>query len=221
MNVQDLIEELRDLDPREPGRWPFAVRAGAVGLTFVLLTVILVYLFVWQTVRPQLLQREREEQGLRQQFEVKHAVAANLSVYRQQLKELRRSFGALLRQLPGKTQVPSLLEDISDTASAAGLKQRLFEPGKESEKEFYAELPIKMQLTGSYHQFGEFVSDIAALSRIVTLHDIQIKPITKNAYDQLSLTLTAKTYRYLTANEMAARRASKHKFARPPHRGPG
>ena len=221
MNVQDLIEELRDLDPREPGRWPFAVRAGAVGLTFVLLTVILVYLFVWQTVRPQLLQREREEQGLRQQFEVKHAVAANLSVYRQQLKELRRSFGALLRQLPGKTQVPSLLEDISDTASAAGLKQRLFEPGKESEKEVYAELPIKMQLTGSYHQFGEFVSDIAALSRIVTLHDIQIKPITKNAYDQLSLTLTAKTYRYLTANEMAARRASKHKFARPPHRGPG
>ncbi len=221
MNVQDLIEELRDLDPREPGRWPFAVRAGAVGLTFVLLTVILVYLFVWQTVRPQLLQREREEQGLRQQFEVKHAVAANLSVYRQQLKELRRSFGALLRQLPGKTQVPSLLEDISDTASAAGLKQRLFEPGKESEKEFYAELPIKMQLNGSYHQFGEFVSDIAALSRIVTLHDIQIKPITKNAYDQLSLTLTAKTYRYLTANEMAARRASKHKFARPPHRGPG
>ena len=221
MNVQDLIEELRDLDPREPGRWPFAVRAGAVGLTFVLLTVILVYLFVWQTVRPQLLQREREEQGLRQQFEVKHAVAANINIYRQQLTELRRSFGALLRQLPGKTQVPSLLEDISDTASAAGLKQRLFEPGKESAKEFYAELPIKMQLTGSYHQFGEFVSDIAALSRIVTLHDIQIKPITKNAYDQLSLTLTAKTYRYLTANEMAARRASKHKFARPPHRGPG
>ena len=221
MNVQDLIEELRDLDPREPGRWPFAVRAGAVGLTFVLLTVILVYLFVWQTVRPQLLQREREEQGLRQQFEVKHAVAANLNIYRKQLTQLRRSFGALLRQLPGKTQVPSLLEDISDTASAAGLKQKLFEPGKESEKEFYAELPIKMQLTGGYHQFGEFVSDIAALSRIVTLHDIQIKPVTKNAYDQLSLTLTAKTYRYLTANEMAARRASKHKFARPPHRGPG
>ena len=221
MNLQDLIEELRDLDPREPGRWPFAVRAGAVGLTFVLLTVILVYLFVWQTVRPQLLQREREEQGLRQQFEVKHAVAANLNIYRKQLTQLRRSFGALLRQLPGKTQVPSLLEDISDTASAAGLKQKLFEPGKESEKEFYAELPIKMQLTGGYHQFGEFVSDIAALSRIVTLHDIQIKPVTKNAYDQLSLTLTAKTYRYLTANEMAARRASKHKFARPPHRGPG
>lgn len=218
MNVQDLVDELRDLDPRDPGRWPLAVRAGAVGVTFVLLTLILTYLFVWQTVRPQLLQREHQEQALRQQFVVKHAVAANLKVYRAQLKELRRSFGALLRQLPGKTQVPSLLEDISDTASAAGLKQRLFEPGKETEKEFYAVLPIKMQLTGSYHQFGEFVSDIAALSRIVTLHDIQIKPVAKRAYDRLNLTLTAKTYRYLTADEIAARRASKHKFARPPHR---
>lgn len=221
MNVQELIDELRDLDPREPGRWPFAVRASAVGLTFILLTLVLVYLFVWQTVRPQLLAHERQESSLRQEFMVKHSVAANLNVYRTQLKELRRSFGALLRQLPGKTQVPNLLEDISDTASAAGLKQKLFRPGKESKKEFYAVLPIKMQLTGSYHQFGEFVSDIAALSRIVTLHDIQIKPLKKDVHDQLSLTLTAKTYRYLTANEMAAQRASKHKFARPPHRGPG
>ena len=221
MNVKDLLEELRDLDPRDPGRWPFGVRAGAVGVTFVLLTLILVYLFVWQTVRPQLLQHERKEQTLRQDFMTKHSVAANLDVYRHQLVELRRSFGALLRQLPGKTQVPSLLEDISDTAAAAGLKQKLFKPGKETEKEFYAVLPIQMQLTGGYHQFGEFVSDIAALSRIVTLHDIQIKPIRPGAYNQLTLTLTAKTYRYLTASEVTARRASKHKFARPPRRGPG
>ena len=221
VNVQELFEELRDLDPRDPGRWPFAVRAGAVGLTFVLLTLILVYLLVWNSVRPQLLQRALQEQSLRQEFVIKHSVAANLNIYQAQLVQLRRSFGALLRQLPGKTQVPSLLEDISDTATAAGLKQNLFEPGKEAKKEFYAVLPIKMQLTGSYHQFGEFVSDIAALSRIVTLHDIRIKPVTKSAYDQLTLTLTAKTYRYLTANEMAAQRASKHKFARPPHRGPG
>ncbi len=221
MNVKDLLEELRDLDPRDPGRWPLAVRAGAVGVTFVLLTLILVYLCIWQTVRPQLVQHEHQEQALRQQFVIKHSVAANLNVYRQQLVELRRSFGALLRQLPGKTQVPSLLEDISDTAAAAGLKQKLFKPGKETEKEFYAVLPIQMELTGGYHQFGEFVSDIAALSRIVTLHDIQIKPIKPGSYNQLTLTLTAKTYRYLTANEVAARRASKHKFARPPHRGPG
>ena len=221
MNIQALLEELRDLDPRDPGRWPFAVLAGAVGVMFVVLTLLLVYLFVWQTVRPELLRRERQEQSLRQEFMVKHAVAANLNVYRQQLVQLRRSFGALLRQLPGKTQVPNLLEDISDTASAAGLKQKLFQPGPETQKEFYAVLPIKMQLTGIYHQFGAFVSDIAALSRIVTLHDIQIQPVTRSAYDQLTLTLTAKTYRYLTASEMAARRAGKHKFARPPHHGPG
>ena len=220
MNVQEVLEELRGLDPRDPGRWPLPVLAGVVGLTFVVLTLVLVYLFVWQTVRPELVRREQQEQALRQEFMVKHAVAANLNVYRKQLKDLRRSFGALLRQLPGKTQVPNLLEDISDTASAAGLKQRLFKPGKETQKEFYAVLPIQMELTGSYHQFGAFVSDIAALSRIVTLHDIQIKPIAKGGFDELSLTLTAKTYRYLTADEMSAQRATKHKFARPARRGP-
>ena len=220
MNVQEVLEELRGLDPRDPGRWPLPVLAGVVGLTFVVLTLVLVYLFVWQTVRPELVRREQQEQALRQDFMVKHAVAANLNVYRKQLKDLRRSFGALLRQLPGKTQVPNLLEDISDTASAAGLKQRLFKPGKETQKEFYAVLPIQMELTGSYHQFGAFVSDIAALSRIVTLHDIQIKPLANGGFDNLSLTLTAKTYRYLTADEMSAQRATKHKFARPARRGP-
>ncbi len=220
MNVQEVLEELRGLDPRDPGRWPLPVLAGVVGLTFLVLTLLLVYLFVWQTVRPELVRREQQEQALRQEFMVKHAVAANLNVYRQQLKDLRRSFGALLRQLPGKTQVPNLLEDISDTASAAGLKQRLFKPGKETQKEFYAVLPIQMELTGSYHQFGAFVSDIAALSRIVTLHDIQIKPLANGGFDNLSLTLTAKTYRYLTADEMSAQRATKHKFARPARRGP-
>ena len=220
MNVQEVLEELRGLDPRDPGRWPLPVLAGVVGLTFVVLTLVLVYLFVWQTVRPELVRREQQEQALRQEFVIKHSVAANLNVYRQQLKDLRRSFGALLRQLPGKTQVPNLLEDISDTASAAGLKQRLFKPGKETQKEFYAVLPIQMELTGSYHQFGAFVSDIAALSRIVTLHDIQIKPLANGGFDNLSLTLTAKTYRYLTADEMSAQRATKHKFARPARRGP-
>ena len=220
MNVQEVLEELRGLDPRDPGRWPLPVLAGVVGLTFLVLTLLLVYLFVWQTVRPELVRREQQEQALRQEFMVKHAVAANLNIYRQQLKDLRRSFGALLRQLPGKTQVPNLLEDISDTASAAGLKQRLFKPGKETQKEFYAVLPIQMELTGSYHQFGAFVSDIAALSRIVTLHDIQIKPLANGGFDNLSLTLTAKTYRYLTADEMSAQRATKHKFARPARRGP-
>ena len=221
MNLS-FLEELRDLDPREPGRWPLAVRGGAVGAAFVVLTLALVYFFVWQGVRPELQKKEAEETTLKQEFVAKHAKAVNLAVYKQQLKDLRRSFGALLRQLPGKTQVPNLLVDISQTALGAGLQQKLFQPGPEQDQEFYAVLPIKMVLTGSYHQFGEFVSGIAALPRIVTLHDISITPTTEKAYDQLSLTLTAKTYRYLDQQEMNAQQAGKKgKFAHPPHGGPG
>ena len=113
----------------------------------------------------------------------------------------------MLRQLPGKTEVPNLLVDISQTGLAAGLQEKLFQPEPEVKKDFYAELPIKIRLTGSYHQFGEFVSGIAALPRIVTLHDIEIKPDDKDAYDQLSLELTAKTYRYLDEDEVAAAEA--------------
>src|SRR5690348_3061840 len=218
MNVNlSFLEELRDLDPRDPGRWPLAALAGAVGATFLLLTILLVYFFVWQDVRPELQQKETEEQSLRQEFQQKHARAVNLAVYKQQLKDLQRSFGALLRQLPGKTEVPNLLVDISQTALAAGLQQKLFQPESEAAKDFYAELPIKMILTGSYHQFGAFVSGIAALPRIVTLHDIDIKPTggSSSSYDDLTLTLTAKTYRYLDDDEMAAQQG-KSKFAHPP-----
>ena len=223
MNLS-FLQELRDLDPRDPGRWPLAALAGAVGATFLVLTVIMVYLFVWDGVRPELQQKEAQEQALRAEFQQKHAQAVNLAVYKQQLKDLQRSFGALLRQLPGKTEVPNLLVDISQTALAAGLQQKLFQPGPEQDKDFYAELPIKMELTGSYHQFGEFVSGIAALPRIVTLHDIQIVPTAANGkssggYDDLTLTLTAKTYRYLDPDEMAAVQQTKKKFAHPPGRG--
>jgi len=218
MNLS-FLEELRDLDPRDPGRWPLPVLAGAVGATFLVLTLILIYLFVWSGVRPELQQKESQEQALRTEFQQKHAQAVNLVVYKQQLKDLQRSFGALLRQLPGKTEVPNLLVDISQTALAAGLQQKLFQPEAEQDKDFYAELPIKMELTGSYHQFGEFVSGIAALPRIVTLHDIQIKQADDKSggYDNLTLTLTAKTYRYLDADELAAQQQhSKGKFAHPP-----
>jgi type IV pilus assembly protein PilO len=223
MNV-NFLQELRDLDPRDPGRWPLPVLAGAVGATFLVLTLVLVYLFVWQEVRPELQQKESQEQALRQEFQQKHAKAVNLSVYKQQLKDLQRSFGALLRQLPGKTEVPNLLVDISQTALAAGLQQKLFQPEPEQAKDFYAELPIKMELTGSYHQFGQFVSGIAALPRIVTLHDIEIKPTqttggkSGGGYDDLTLTLTAKTYRYLDPDEMAAAQQGEKKFAHPPGR---
>jgi type IV pilus assembly protein PilO len=217
MNLS-FLEEIRDLDPRDPGRWPLAVLITAVGATFILLAVFLVYFFVWQDVRPELQQKEAQEQTLRQEFQQKHARAVNLAVYKQQLKDLQRSFGALLRQLPGRTEVPNLLVDISQTALGAGLQQKLFQPEGEQAQDFYAELPIKMVLTGSYHQFGEFVSGIAALPRIVTLHDIQIQPTAQagGGYDDLTLTLTAKTYRYLDRDEMAAAQPGKTKFVHPP-----
>jgi type IV pilus assembly protein PilO len=215
MNL-NFLEELRDLDPRDPGRWPLAVLAGAVAATFLVLTLLLTYFFVWSDVRPELQQKEAQEQSLRQEYQQKHAQAVNLAVYKQQLKDLQRSFGALLRQLPGRTEVPNLLVDISQTALAAGLQQKLFQPESEQAQDFYAELPIKMVLTGSYHQFGEFVSGIAALPRIVTLHDIDIKPTGSGGYDDLTLTLTAKTYRYLDQDEMTQQHGTTTKFARPP-----
>ena len=223
MNLNmNFLEELRDLDPRDPGLWPLAALAGAVAATFLALTLFLIYFFVWNDVRPELQQKEGQEQSLRTEYQQKHAKAVNLVVYKQQLKDLQRSFGALLRQLPGKTEVPNLLVDISQTALAAGLQQKLFQPQPEQAQDFYAELPIKMVLTGSYHQFGEFVSGIAALPRIVTLHDIDIKPTGGNGgYDDLTLTLTAKTYRYLDADEMSTTQHGQTKFARPPGHGPG
>jgi len=210
----NLLEELQTLDPRDPGRWPLPVRAGAVGLAFLVLTIALIYFFVWDEQRPELQQRENEELSLRQEFHTKHAKAVNLELYKQQLKDIERSFGALLRQLPGKTEVPNLLVDISQTGLSSGLEEKLFQPQPEVKKDFYAELPIKIRLTGSYHQFGQFVSGIAALPRIVTLHDIDIKTDSKDAYDQLSLELTAKTYRYLDEDEIAAGEADKKKTVR-------
>jgi len=203
MNL-NFLEELRALDPRDPGRWPLPVLAGAVVAAFVAVTLVGIYLFVWSEQRPELQRRQDEEAKLRQEFHDKHAKAVNLDVYKQQLKDIERSFGALLRQLPGKTEVPSLLVDISQVGLAAGLQEKLFQPQPEQKKDFYAELPIKIRLTGNYHAFGEFVSGIAALPRIVTLHDIDIKPDSKDAYDVLSLELTAKTYRYLDEDEIAA-----------------
>jgi type IV pilus assembly protein PilO len=209
-----VMDELRALDPRDPGRWPLAVRVTAVAICFVIVSIGLIYVFVWQDRMPELRQREDQEQQLRNEFRVKHSKAVNLAVYKQQLSDIEKSFGALLRQLPSKTEVPNLLVDISQTGLAAALEEKLFQPGQEVKKDFYAELPIHIQLTGSYHEFGAFVSGIAALPRIVTLHDIQITPTSKDknaTYDQLQLDLTAKTYRYLDDDEVAAAEAEKRK----------
>src|ERR1700689_1133253 len=199
----NLIEELQSLDWRQPGRWPLPFRIGAVVICLVVLTAVLGYFFVWSNEEPVLDQYQQKEQKLRQEFHTKHAKAVNLSIYKQQLADIERSFGALLRQLPGRTEVPNLVVDISQTGLAAGLSQKLFQPGDEQKKDFYAEKPIRLRFSGSYHQFGQFVSGIAALPRIVTLHDIEIKPDGKAGFDSLTLDATAKTYRYLDEDELA------------------
>jgi type IV pilus assembly protein PilO len=206
-----ILDDLRSLDPNDPGRWPLPVRAGFVALCFLVLSAALFYFFVWSDQKPRLDQAAAEELQLRETFSTKHSKAVNLVIYQQQLADIERSFGALLRQLPGKTEVPSLLVDISQVGVGAGLEEKLFQPANEIKKDFYAELPIKIRLTGSYHQMGEFVSGIAALPRIVTLHDISIKPEGKDAYDVLSFELTAKTFRYLDDAEIAAEKAESNK----------
>jgi type IV pilus assembly protein PilO len=195
----NLLDQLRTLDPRDPGRWPWAVRGFFVGLIFVLFAGLAWYMLVWNEDRPVLQKAESEELDLRSQFENKQQRAANLEAYKGQLAEMERSFGAMLRQLPGKTEVPNLLVDISQTGLAAGLQEKLFQPSSEQAKGFYAELPIKIKLVGSYHEFGTFVSGIAALPRIVTLHDIEIKPEggKDSGFDNLTMDVTAKTYRYI------------------------
>src|SRR5688572_6179871 len=205
-----ILDDIKSLDPNDPGRWPLPVRVGCVALCFVLLAAGSFWYFVWSDQKPKLDAAAAEEQTLRGTFKTKHSKAVNLEVYQQQLADIERSFGALLRQLPGKTEVQSLLIDISQVGVGAGLEEKLFQPASaEIAKDFYAELPIKIHLTGSYHQMGEFISGIAALPRIVTLHDITIKPQNKDMYDNLSIELTAKTFRYLDDDEVAAAEKSK------------
>jgi type IV pilus assembly protein PilO len=192
-----IIDDLRSLDTNDPGRWPLPIRIGAVAAVFVAVVAIGVYMFVIQQEMPLLAKAQKEEQDLRATFEDRQRKAANFDAYRAQLAEIERDFGAMLRQLPGKTEVPSLIVDISQTATGAGLEELAFTPQGEIQKDFYAELPIKLRYTGSYHELGNFVSGIAALPRIVTLHDIQIRPANTQNPDELTLDVTAKTYRYL------------------------
>ena len=196
----NFFDQLRSIDPRDVGRWPLAVRGFFVLLIFLVCSAFAWYMFVWNDDRPVLQKAEADELDLRSQFENKQQRAANLDAYKAQLGEMERSFGAMLRQLPGKTEVPNLLVDISQTGLGAGLQEKLFQPSGEQSRGFYAELPIRIRLVGSYHEFGTFVSGIAALPRIVTLHDIQITPATDkgaNNYDNLIMDVTAKTYRYI------------------------
>ena len=198
----NFMEELRNLDFNDIGRWPLAIQAFFVALFFLVATGAGFYFLVYQNQMPKLQKAEAEERDLRNDFETKQRKAANFTAYKAQLAEIERSFGTMLRQLPGQTEIPNLLVDISQTGLAAGLQEELFQPSDEVRKEFYAEKPIKIRLSGAYHEFGRFVSDIAALPRIVTLHDIEISPKgAQPGFDDLVLNVTAKTYRYLDEAE--------------------
>ncbi|HWM28145.1 MAG TPA: type 4a pilus biogenesis protein PilO [Woeseiaceae bacterium] len=192
-----LVDELRSLDVNDIGRWPLVFRAAVIGLVFAVVVGFGIYWTIIEDRAPQLKRAQDEEQTLKVAFESKQKKAANYDKYKEQLAQMEQSFGTMLRQLPGETEIPSLIVDISQTGLAAGLQEKLFQPQSEVPKDFYAEKPILIQLAGSYHDIANFVSGIAALPRIVTLHDINITSDNADSFDQLSIEVTAKTYRYL------------------------
>ena len=193
----NLVEELQSLDANDVGRWPLAFRAAVIVIVFILVTGLGTYWFIIEDKAPQLQREQAKEEELFITFVNKQQKAANFEAYDRQLTEIKESFGTMLRQLPGETEIPSLIVDISQTGLAAGLQEKLFQPQPEIPKDFYAEKPIKIRLTGGYHEIGNFVSGIAALPRIVTLHDINITPEDRESFDNLSIEVTAKTYRYI------------------------
>jgi type IV pilus assembly protein PilO len=207
------FEEFKQIDFRDPGRWPLALRLGVIGLFFVVVATVLLIFLVWNANKDELASLENKEQQLRTEFRTKHGKAVNLELYQQQLADIQKQFGTQVRQLPGKTEMDNLLVDISQSGTQTGLEVTQFDPQPEQNRDFYAERPIKIRLTGSYHQMGEFASAIAALPRIVTLHDVNIRGASNKSSgtDQLVMNVTAKTYRYLDESEIAAANAARKK----------
>lgn len=195
------LAELNNLDLNNVGSWPTPVRMAGFAMIFVAALAVGYYLDI-KDQRTLLQQSESQEAELRTKFETKAKKAANLEAYEQQLAEMKESFGAMLRQLPNKTEVADLLVDISQSGLASGLEFELFKPQNEVPREFYAELPISIRVKGTYHEFGQFVSGVAALPRIVTVHDVNIVP--GKTSGELTMDLLAKTYRYLDENEQVA-----------------
>lgn len=196
------LDELRRLDPKKIGSWPVLPKLGVL-LLALLLIIGASYWFDWQNQLDRISAEERKEEQLRTTFLDKKKQAIDLPAYRKQLDDIEKQFGALLKQLPGKSEMDALLTDINQAGLGRGLQFELFKPAPgETVREFYAELPITIRITGSYHDIGAFASDIGKLSRIVTLNDIALSPTGAT----LAMDATAKTFRYLDEEEIAARR---------------
>lgn len=198
MNAQEVLDELQSLDVNNVGAWPTFVYASACILLLVLITVAGYYYQV-EPKKLDLQRVERKEVTLRKEFETKQRKAANLPLYREQLAEMERSFGSMLRQLPSKSEVANLLNDISQTRVASGLEEQLFKPKGEQPRDFYAVLPNAITVTGDYHELADFVSRVATLPRIVTISDVHIKKTAKSSV--LTMNATVNTYRYLESDE--------------------
>ncbi|WP_372717040.1 type 4a pilus biogenesis protein PilO [Immundisolibacter sp.] len=187
--------DLRSIDVQEAGEWPLLGKAVAVGL-LALVVLVAGYYFIVSKTLEDLESRQQTEQQLRQQFVTKYRQAVNLEAYREQLAQLKESFEAMRRQLPDSNEIANLLVEITQAGLGRGLEFKLFQPGEARPSGFYAEIPISIEVTGSYHELAEFASDVAGFPRIVTLHDLSIIPVGKDS-DLLVMKGTAKTYQYL------------------------
>lgn len=206
MNFEDLNNlDLRDINFANAGEWPLA---GRLIIMAVIVAIVLAigYFLVISGKLDDLHYAQQQEVSLKQKFVAKQHLAANLDAYKAQLAQMHKDFGALLRQLPSKTEIEALLRDVSQTAQEDGLAQKLFQPGKEQRKGFYAYKPISMDYTGSYQQIAKFVSDVSSLPRIVTVRDFSLHPVKNDDGSELNFSVTAYTYRYLSEGGTVVRR---------------
>lgn len=204
------LDDLRNLNPNDFASWPLPAKISAI----VFVSIAILFAGYWFLIADQRLSYEEEQKkeiGLRETYSQKKLLAINLDAYKQQMVEMQQAFGSLLRQLPNTTEVPDLLVDITQAGLGRGLEFVLFQPQKEQPRDFYAELPISVQVTGSYHELAQFISDVAALPRIVTFGDITVSS-GKGA--RLGMTATARTYRYLEGSATAAPAASSTRVKR-------
>ncbi|HEX5304706.1 MAG TPA: type 4a pilus biogenesis protein PilO [Dyella sp.] len=207
------FDDLRSLDRNNIGGWPQSIKIFFTALLFVVIGFLGWYLYI-SDQQDSLQTLASKEEKLKQEFAQKQAKAINLDALQQQLDEMQDMLRQLLRQLPSKTEMPELLADISQTALSAGLEVDLFQPGAETPKDFYAERPISLRMSGTYHQFGTFISGVASLPRVVilTLHDVSLTPKQgAEGSGQLVLQGTVKTYRYLDDDETSDGKAAKSK----------